>query len=177
MCDEEMIWVSQHGFIKGRSCLTDLIAFYDGVAILVDKEKAADAWTCARLLTLPCITFSSINWRDVDLKAGLCGELKIGWVVAARGLWSMDLCLGEGRSWAVSSRGHFFGTMLFNIFINCIDTDIECNLSKFADNIKMSGVVDTIEERDVIQRNLDRLEKWTHKDIMKFNEVQGVARG
>ena len=67
--------------------------------------------------------------------------------------------------------------MLFNIFINCIDTDIECNLSKFADNIKMSGVDVTIEETVVIQRNLDRLVKWTHKDIMKFNEVQGVARG
>ena len=33
---------SQHGFIKGRSCLTDLISLYDWVTRLVDKRKAVD---------------------------------------------------------------------------------------------------------------------------------------
>jgi len=38
--DNQGIRPSQHGFMKGRSCLTNLTSFYDHVTCLVDKGKA-----------------------------------------------------------------------------------------------------------------------------------------
>jgi len=40
--DNQGIRPSQHGFMKGRSCLTNLISFYGQVTHLVDEGKAVD---------------------------------------------------------------------------------------------------------------------------------------
>jgi len=40
--DNQGIRRSQRGFMKGRSCLTNLISFYDQARCLVDEEKAVD---------------------------------------------------------------------------------------------------------------------------------------
>ena len=56
--------------------------------------------------------------------------------------------------------GLVLGPALFNIFVSDMDSGIECILSKFVNDTKLCGAVDTLEGKDAVQRDHERLERW-----------------
>ncbi|GAB0183547.1 cAMP-dependent protein kinase inhibitor alpha [Grus japonensis] len=58
------------------------------------------------------------------------------------------------------------------MFVGEMHSGIECTLSKFADDTKLCDVVDMLEGRDAIQRDLDILERWARVNCMKFNKAK-----
>jgi len=162
---------SQHGFRKGRSCLTNLLVFLDKVTesindgisvdvIFLDFAKAFDKVPHQRLLR--------------KLRAhGICGKI-LNWISAWLTNRRQRVCLqGELSGWLdVTSgvpQGSVLGPVLFLIFINDLDSGIVNWILKFADDTKIYSCLREAKDCDMLQDDLDLLYAWSNEWQMQFN--------
>ena len=61
------------------------------------------------------------------------------------------------------------GTLLYAIFIDDIDEEVLCKISKFADDRKIASRVNTLNDIRSIQRTLDKLVAWANRWEMDVN--------
>ena len=167
----KLINTSQHGFLKARSCLTNVLCFFEEITkwvndgspvdvIYLDFQKAFDKVPHQRLifkLKSHGMGNSIINWIEQ-------------WLTDRRQMVVVD---GEVSSWkSVLSgvpQGSVLGPILCLVYINDLEEGVTGNILKFADDTKLFTKNKEIGDKQNLQDDIDKLVKWSEKWQMLFN--------
>ncbi|BHF63138.1 hypothetical protein SprV_0200612800 [Sparganum proliferum] len=162
---------TQHGFRRGRSCLTNLLftlerwtkARDDGNvvhAIYIDIKKAFERVPQQRLLH---------KLRNAGIR-----ERLLVWIQSLLTGRSQIVQVDRQQSSELSvliyvPQGLVLGHALFLVFLNDCSKDVDCDTTPFDDDIKLWKVIHCAADADHLQAILKRLEDWSKRWLMSFN--------
>jgi len=167
----KLIRDSQHGFTKGRSCLTNLLEFFEEVTKLLDSGQPVDVIYLDFAKAFDKVPH--VRLLQKIKSHGIAGKI-LTWIE----FWLKNrkqrvLVNGQFSSWeevlSGVPQGSVLGPLLFLIFINDLDTDILSKLCKFADDTKIGRTVGTEQEVNILRRELNKLHTWAQDWQMAFN--------
>ena len=93
------------------------------------------------------------NWPNGRAQRVVISGAESGWRPVAHGV----------------PQGSVLGPVLVSLLISDLDEGTECPLGRFADDTELGAGADTPAGCAAIQRDLDRLESWVGRNLMKFS--------
>jgi len=173
LTENKLIKNSQHGFLKDRSCVTNLLEFLEEATTVVDGGAGFD------IIYLDFAkAFDKVPIKRLLKKVrahGISGQI-LQWIESwLAGRRQRVVLNGKFSSWedvlSGVPQGSVLGPLLFIIFINDMDEVVrQINiLKKFADDTKLGKTVQVEKDREELQEALDQLCIWAEKWGMVFN--------
>lgn len=161
----------QHGFVPGRSCVTQLLEVLNRWTEWLDAGRSVDA-----VYLDFSKAFDSVPHERLLMKAqayGITGKI-LTWLRDFLSNRRQKVQVNDKTSdWApVTSgipQGSVLGPTLFVIFINDLPLAAPDHIKIFADDTKLYHQVDTETDRQIMQSDLDNLNKWSHTWQLNFN--------
>jgi len=165
------IYTSQHGFTKGRSCMTNLLICHNSIVSMLNDGSSIDIIYLDFQKAFDKVPHGRLMWKV--RKAGIGGKLAEwieNWLTGRK---QRVVINGLKSEWAeVKSgvpQGSILGPLLFSIYINDLEENVSNNMLKFADDSKLWGRVNSPEEVTSMQEDLIKLGEWSDKNSMPFN--------
>jgi hypothetical protein len=170
---QDMINKSQHGFLHGRSCATQLLATLHHIGQLLDRNVQTDV-----LFLDFAKAFDSIDHTILLKKLrcyGMSGNMYNWFTDYLRGLTQCVVVDGATSEWSqVTSgvpQGSILGPMLFLLFINDLPDIIPPSTSTglYADDTKLYKAIRSRQDCDLLQESLSLADDWSKQSNIDFN--------
>jgi hypothetical protein len=169
----KLIGNSQHGFLPGKSCSTNLLEFLERVTREVDEGKPFDIVFLDFAKAFDKVPKNRLleKLRAHGVRGDVLRWIK-NWLSGRRQRVVLN---GKKSSWndvlSGVPQGSVLGPILFLIFINDLDmeTPMVEIVRKFADDTKVGNGAKTMKEREDMQEALDKLSSWADRWGMEFN--------
>ena len=163
---------NQHGFLPGRSCVTNLSCFLNHCWSSISKGKQTDA-----IYTDFSSAFTSVNHTLLLHKLRYSFQitgLAHTWLTSYLSDRMQRVVLnGKHSMWtAVRSgvpEGSILGPLMFVCYVADIPKCIETDCLLYADDVKLFHRVESTEDVAVLQRDIDRLCGWAKTWKLKLN--------
>ncbi|CAM4568324.1 unnamed protein product, partial [Caretta caretta] len=157
--ERKVIRNSQHGFTKGRSCLTNLIAFYDEITGSVDEGKAVDVFKLKKYGLDEC-TISVLVPSPPNLVLEEAGNFQLPWAgrdAPSPSLWAQPRASGcSSMACAVQKADEVFPR---SHIVSALKTIFELNVMSFA-NGTMGAVNGMRPDGSLDTSSLQSSEAW-----------------
>ena len=162
----------QHGFRKGRSCLTNLLVTLEEWTKLYDEGLPIDVLFLDFKKAFDSVPFGRLLYKLH--RCGIVGNLHC-WLEDFLYDRSQRVCLNGTRSdWkSVTSgvpQGSVIGPILFLLFINDLPGSISAKCKIFADDTKLYHPIVSLTDQAVLQNDIENLMLWSQEWLLGFNE-------
>ena len=158
----------QHGFVSGRSCLSNLLEFLDTLSDILASGECVDIFYMDFQKAFDTVPHNRLR---IKLESyGICNKtLDVVSDFLSDRSFRVSVGNEQSESFPVTSgvpQGSVLGPLLFLLYINDLPGKLRNHVSLFADDLKMHGISN---EKSLNQKDINELFKWQNIWLLTFN--------